>query len=376
MANALRYSGDDYSFIGEDISALMLLISQRTTPLLDALTMGPSATNILHQYRERSLNPDYVTASIAVNSATADTAVTIPEGNQLQVGMILESEGALGSEKVRVASVTSNSMLINRGWPYGTGAINTMTAGERWFIVGQAEKEGADQASDISYARVNRSNFTQIFTKPIRMTGTEQAVSLAPNLGNEFDVQTELRAIEAARELERTIIRGVSANTIGNLSNPRTMDGLNAVITAVNSAVTTSSFAQNPILYANNILKTLWGTGARDIDLIACGADVQALFSNGNQSYLNVSQQDSTTQRSITRLITDFGQPRILLVPNMKATEALFLSTARVVPVALQGRSFQRTDLAKTGDASNRAIIGEYTLETHHRDKLARLRLS
>lgn len=376
MANSLRYTGDDNSFIGEDISALMFLISQRTTPLLDALSMGPSATNILHQYRERSLNPDYVTASIAVNSATADTAVTIPEGNQLQVGMILESEGAAGSEKVRVASVTSNSVLLNRGWPYGTGAINSMVAGERWFIVGQAEKEGADQSSDITYARVNRSNYTQIFTKPIRMTGSERAVSLSPNLGDEFDVQTELRAVEILKELEKTVIRGVSANTIGNLSNPRTMEGLNAALTAINSAVTTSSFSANPILYANNILQQCWNAGARDIDLIACGGDVQKYFSSGNQSYLNVQQTDQTTQRVVTRLITDFGQPRLVLVPNMKATEALFLSTARVVPVALQGRSFQRTDLAKTGDSSNRAIIGEYTLEIHHRDKMGRVRLT
>jgi len=376
MANSLRYTGNDFTFIGEDISPIMKLVAQRFTPLLDALSMGQPATNVYHQYRERSINGDYVTCSIAVNSATADTAVTIPDGNQLQVGMILESEGALGTEKVRIASVTSNSMLLQRGWPYGTGAINTMTAGEKYWIVGQAEKEGADQGSDITLARTSRSNYTQIFTKPIKMTGSERAVSLAPNLGDEFDVQTELRAIEAAKELEKTIIRGVSANTIGDLTNPRTMDGLNAVITAINSAVTTSSFATNPILYANNVLKELWKTGARDIDLIACGADVQAYFSNGNQSYLNVSQQDEVTKRVVTRLITDFGQPRLLLVPNMKATDALFLSTARVIPVELNGRSFQRTELAKTGDASNRAIIGEYTLETHHRDKLARVRLS
>lgn len=376
MANSLRYSGDDFNFIGEDISALIKLISMRRTPLLDALSMGPSATNVYHQYRERALNPDYVIASIAVNSATADTAVTIPEGNQLQVGMILESRGAAGSEKVRVASVTSNSVLLNRGWPYGTGGINSMVAGEKWFIVGQAEKEGADQASDITYPRTNRANYTQIFTKPIRMTGTERAVSLAPDLGDEFDVQTELRAIEAVRELERTIIFGVSANTIGNLSNPRTMEGLNAAITAINSAVTTSSFATNPVLWANKILKEIYATGADDIDLIACGADVTELFSAGNQAYLNVSQQDDTTQRKVTRLITDFGQPRLVHVPNMRATDALFLSTQRVIPVSLQGRSFQRTDLAKTGDSSNRAIIGEYTLEIHHRNSLGRLRLS
>jgi len=39
--------------------------------------------------------------------------------------------------------------------------------------------------------------------------------------------------------------------------------------------------------------------------------------------------------------------------------------------VPLRGRSFQRVDLAKTGDNDKAHVVGEYSIEVHHPDKQA-----
>ncbi len=56
--------------------------------------------------------------------------------------------------------------------------------------------------------------------------------------------------------------------------------------------------------------------------------------------------------------------------PYLPSRALMGLSTRRVFVPNLSGRAFQREILAKTGDSFKGHIIGEYTVEVHHPDKM------
>ena len=68
---------------------------------------------------------------------------------------------------------------------------------------------------------------------------------------------------------------------------------------------------------------------------------------------------------------TDFGNLRVVLSRWMPQSSLLALASGRVMVKPLQGRSFQRMELAVTGDNKKGHVLGEYTLEIHHPHRMA-----
>ena len=79
-------------------------------------------------------------------------------------------------------------------------------------------------------------------------------------------------------------------------------------------------------------------------------------------------------QRMVEFIQTDFGQVRVVLTPWLPDRSLMGVATSRVRVVPLRGRSFQRESLARTGDNWKGQIVGEYTLEVHHADKMFQAR--
>jgi hypothetical protein len=365
-----KASYDNFDVIGEDVSNILMLVSPRETPFLDLLTPPERpATSTEHEWTEEMLGPDRIVASVAINSATAATGVQINGfGNQLQVGMLLEFENQ--NEIAQISSIPGpNSVLLTRN--FGSRGVSSLVAGSNLFIISTAELEGSETSGDVNRPRTRRRNYTQIFKKPITVTGTDRAVIYAPDVGDEFDHQTTLRTIEAARDLEKAVFRGVaSGNSIGSASAYRTMDGLRQQLAAINSTVTASSFTTDPLLYVNDLLQQAWTAGARDLDILACGATWKRDLSATQAARVQLAQADTNIIQLKEFLQTDFGNLRLVLTPWLPDRHIMGVSSRRVKVTPLRGRSFAREMLAKTGDSTKGHVIGEYTLETHHPDKM------
>lgn len=361
---------DNYPLIGEDVSDILLNMSVTETPFLDLLPEPEQpAINVVHQWTEEALGPDRLTTSTAINSATAATGVQVAGfANLLTVGQLLELENQ--GEIVQVASIPgANSLLLNRN--FGSRGVSSMVAGSNLFVISTAELEGSETSGDITRARTRRINYCQIFKKPVTISGTDRSVITAPDIGDEFDHQVTLRVIESARDFEKAILRSVaSGSSIGSASAYRTMDGLRQWFTNLNSTIAATSFAANPLDYVNDQLQNAWNAGARDLDVIVCGSQWKRELSSTNAARLLIDQNDPTARRQIEYIQTDFGSPRLVLTPWLPDRHIMGVSTRRVRPVPLRGRSFQRQDLAKTGDSDKAHVIGEYTLEVHHPDKM------
>lgn len=361
---------DNPTLIGEDVSDTLLLLSPQETPFLDLLTPPERpATSIWHQWTEEALGPDRLVNSTAINSATAATGVQVNGfGTQLQVGMLLEMEGT--GEVTQIQSIVgANSIVLTRN--FGSRGVSSLAAGGTLFVISTAELEGVDGVTDVTRPRTRRENWTQIFRKSVLISGTDQSVITAPDVGSELDHQVTLRTVELARDLEKAVFRSVaSGSSIGSDSAYRTMNGLRQFLTSINSTVASNSFAAAPIDYINDQLQQAWNAGARDLDVIACGAQWKREISATNAAKLQVTQDERGIQRLAEFVQTDFGNVRLLLTPWLPDRYMMGVATRRIKVIPLRGRFFQRENLAKTGDAWKAHVLGEYTLEVHHPDKM------
>jgi hypothetical protein len=365
---------DNFAVIGEDISPTMLLIAARETPFLNLLE-DPDypATNIYHQWTEEYLGPDRIVNSTAINSATAASGIQINGfGNQLQVGMLLEVEAGSPqtNEVVQISSIPGpNSLLVTRN--FGARGVSSLAAGGQLFVISTAELEGSETSGDVTRPRTRGANYTQIFKKPVTVSGSDRAVITAPDIGDEFDHQATLRAIELLRDLEKAVLRGVASGaSIGGATAYRTMDGLRAQLTAINSTIAATSFAANPLDYTNDLMQEAWNAGARDLDVLVCGDQWKRELSGTNAAKLQIEQSDRGIIRKADFIETDFGILEMVLTPWLPSRHIMGVSRRRVRLVNLRGRSFAKEALAKTGDSTKGHVIGEYTLETHRRDAM------
>lgn len=99
---------------------------------------------------------------------------------------------------------------------------------------------------------------------------------------------------------------------------------------------------------------------------------------NGLGLALNVGQvQDSNESEVFKRVIRTYegpyGNARLFLSRVLKETELLLVPRERLSVVPLNGRSFDFADMATAGDNRKGLITGEYTLELHHENAMARL---
>lgn len=368
-----KASYDNFPLIGEDVSPIVLLMSPSETPFLNLLPqVDQPATSTDHQWTEEALGPDRFVASTVLPSSTGSTGVQINGfGNQLQVGMLLELEGGqVPAEVVQIASVPGpNSLLLVRN--FGSRGLNSLTAGGQMFVISTAELEGSETTGDVNRPRTRRRNYTQIFKKPVLITGTDRAVRYNPDLGDEFDHQTTLRTIELMRDLEKAVFRSVaSGNSIGSGSAYRTFDGLRQWFTSINSTIASTSFSADPLTYVNDLLQQAWTAGARDIDVIVAGAQWKRELSATNAARVQLAQADTAIIQLKEFLQTDFGNARLVLSPWLPDRYLMGVSTRRTFVRPLRGRSFAREILAKTGDSTKGHIVGEYTVEVHHPDKM------
>lgn len=364
---------DNFPQIGQDISSILLLMNPTEIPILSRLsTPQKPATSTVHEWSEQELVPDRVINSGAINSvAVGDTYLFQINGygGQLQVGMLAEVEVATGIHEVTQINtiVGVNTIGMKRGI---NNVINSLAPGGKVFIISTAEQEGSETSGDVTNPRTRRNNSTMIFKKPVTISGSDQSVITMPDVGSEFDHQTTLRTMELVRDLEKAVIRSVRISSAGADDVYRTMNGLRAQLTNINSAVVVASFAANPIKYINNMLQETWNAGARDLNVLAVGATWKRDISNTNESFNQTTQDERGIERLVQYVVTDFGQLEVVLSPWMPDSSMMGLATGRVFPMPLRGRSFQREILAKTGDSFKGHVIGEYTLETHHPDKM------
>lgn len=368
------------NLIGEDISTIMATLAPIEAPVLDWLGDGSTfALSTKHEYVEDYVRPHYIVASGAIASATAVTAFqTNGLGQALTVGTLLENESA-APEVLQVTSIVGpNSIVVSRN--YDAAGVGSLAAGGQLYVRGEAGVEGQEHSGEHTARPGRRSaNTVGLFNIPIAVSGTELAITRNTLGGESFAMARAKIFRQAPSSLEKEVLRGVmnGANSLGTTTTTRTMKGLRSHLTSVNSTVAATSFAANPNLYIGDVWQSAFNNGATENETwaIVAGTTFFRNISLLNNTQVFDSNQSESFKRVIRRYEGPFGACTVFLSRVLPATELIVIPRERVKVIPLTGRNFSYQELGVSGDNVKGMITGEYTIEVHHPEAMARLRV-
>ena len=350
-------AGSSLPELVDDVSDLVGLISPFDTPLLDAIgSPRYSAKSTRHEWFEDQLNPNFSAINNGAGYDDGATSWVVDDGSVFRVGDIIRPEGS--DEVLQVTAISTNTLTVTRA--YGGSTAASVVDNQTVNVIGHAALEGEDAAASTHRSRVRKTNYTQIFTESVTISGSMDAVGLHA-VEREFDYQVIQRLRELMRSLEQTVICGFKAavNAQGSASVRRTMGGLLQFITGV---VDDNSAAALDEATLNASLRNVWDKGGRPTAIVCNGFQKRKIssFIQSNRRY----EPESAALRNVVDVYeSDFGVQRVILSRWVPSDKILLLDLDKLQVMPLQGRSFFVKPLAESGDFRKAQLIGEYTLE-------------
>lgn len=339
-------AGSTLPELAEDVSELVGIISPFDTPLLDAIGNAPyPAKSTHHEWLEDALLPN----SDTIASGTYDqnsTTVTVSHPTYFRVGDLIQVEN--DEEVMQVTAVNPSNIDISRG--YGaTNAGTALATSAKIIIIGHAALEGEDATTTSYLNRVRLSNYTQIFSETVMISGTQNAVRLQ-GVDAEFDYQLQNRLRELLRSLEQTVISGFKAasDSYGSDTVRRTMGGILEFISGSNAVVADAASAALTEDILNNQIKAIWEKGGTPNAIVVNGFQKRKI--SGFAGTRQYDPEDKTFRNAIEYYESDFGLQRVILSRWVPQDKVLLLDLNKIRVLPLQNRSFQVKELAKSGD--------------------------
>lgn len=242
-----------------------------------------------------------------------------------------------------------------------------------------AQVEGDDAATNTATPTVRFGNYTQIFTKVPRVSGTQRAVNTAGR-ADEMDYQIAKRMRELKRDIEFALC-GTQAASAGGSATARQLAGIaswlftnqvkngaGATTQAVTSgAPSTAPTSGTAATFAESMLKSAikqcWDQGG-DPNVVMVGSFNKQIASTfqGIATQFRDNQQTgpATIIGSADVYVSDFGQHQIVANRFMPANQVYVLDMEYWSLATL--RPLKQEPLAKTGDSDRVQLITELTL--------------
>ena len=352
-------AGSTLPELAEDVSELVGIISPFDTPLLDAIGNAPyPAKSTHHEWMEDKLLPN--TDTIASGSYDVNsTNITVSNPSYFRIGDLIQVES--DEEVMQVTAVNAQDIDVSRG--YGaTNAGTALAATKTLIIIGHAALEGEEASGSVFENRARLSNYTQIFTESVLISGTQNAVKLQ-GIDAEFDYQLQNRLRELLRSLEQTVISGYKAasNPHGSDTVRRTMGGILEYISGSNAVIADAAAAALTEATLNAQLKTIWERGGSPNAIVVNGFQKRKISGFAGTRYYE--PEDKAFRTVSVYYESDFGLQRVILSRWVPQDKVLLLDLNKIRVLPLQNRSFHVKQLSEAGDYHKAQVIGEYTLE-------------
>jgi len=307
----------------------------------------------LVEWIEDTLAP--LTGALSIGTAatvSTATALTVADANMVQPGHIL----LIGTELLWVSANSSGAITVTRG--LGGTTATTLATNASFTIVGMARLEG-DDSDPIGYTDLStNSNYTQIFHKEIKQTGT------APyqdrwGMTDQMQYESAKSIPEMMRLIERTLQYGKRA--AGSTTTPRMMGGYQEFITTNKASGSGISVATACVAAIEDAVELIYNAGGGGDFLAIVNPATYQLIKNAYDSsaYVRYAPEQNRFGTLVDRIVTPFGDVSFVidrwqlssLIPIMKLDNVGMLTL----------RPWQVEDLAKTGDAEKKQLIGEFT---------------
>ena len=364
-----------YSDTGNAVRAIadvMHLIDPVDTPLLAALggldgarskfRIRQNATKI--EWVEDAYAPLVTTAtngtSGTVAIATDTLSFTVADGSIFKAGQIIGlPDGTVAAnagvlEYMHVASVSGDVVTVTNRTPFGgTNATHLGTCSIE--IVGMARIEGATASFDALVDISEPYNYTSIFQKGLKITGTEMVLD-EYGYGDVWTYQANKAMPEMFRLIEKQIFHGIRA--AGSATLPRSMGGLGTFITG-NTVNAGNAIAKTDI---DNLAEYIYLDGGMPDMLVlnpAVSNDLRALLDTS--SFVTVYQENTQYgMKAIKSVNTQYGSLRLIEDRFCPVGDAWMLDSSKVGLYTL--RPFAWRELGQTGDFRPAELVGEVSL--------------
>jgi hypothetical protein len=292
--------------------------------------------------------------AVAVSAATdTATALTAADANMVQPGHILLH----GTELLWVSANTAGALTVTRG--LGSTNVATIASDATFSIVGMARLEG-DDSDPIGYTDLTtNSNYTQIFHKEVKQSGTAPYQDRY-GMSDQMQYESAKSIPEMMRLIERTLQYGKRA--AGSTTTPRMMGGYQDFITTnkgSGSAISASSSAG--IAQIEDAVELAYNAGGSgDYLAIVNPATYQKIKASYDSSaYVRYAPEQNRFGTLVDTIVTPFGNVSFVIDRWQLSSLIPILKLDNVGMLTL--RPWQVEDLAKTGDSEKKQLIGEFT---------------
>lgn len=273
------------------------------------------------------------------------------------------------SDTIYRISPTQTPLLNMAAKAKATNTLHEWQTQDLAAAASNAQAEGDDATAKVVTPTVRLNNRTQISTKTVIVSGTQQA-TLSAGRKDEMGYQMALASLELKRDMEFGLTQNNTAAT-----SPRTSRGLvgwagdnvdagagyvapNYITNVAQTDGTAAAFTETRL---KNALQKVFTAGG-DPDTIMLGASQKQTFSTftGNATRFDKAEDKSVTA-AVDVYISDFGE--LKAVPNrfQRARDVWILEMGKLAVAYL--RNFDTIDLGATGDSTKKELVVEYCLE-------------
>ena len=243
--------------------------------------------------------------------------------------------------------------------------------------------EGDNTPSRALVATSKLLNYTQISTKPVVVTGTQEVINKA-GMTSEMAYQIAKAGKELKRDMEFDLT-GVNVATVGSSGTGRRLRGFEAWCNTndahgaggsthgTTGAVTDGTQRVLTESLVKTSLKACYDQGGNP-DLMLVGSFNKQKVSGftGNSTRMDMAE-DRSLVATIDVYVSDFGEVRVVADRILRSSGRTTMIVDTEMWSTAMLRPFTVQDLAKTGDSEVKQLIVEYTLVSKNEKASAKI---
>ena len=352
-----------------NIDELIYILTPEDLPLLSGIgsdglgVIGKAPVdNTIFYWLEEDVPLPRSTVATAIASAGTTALVLPAEGAvKFAVGDAIRVNNEI--MLVTVVNTSTETLTVTRG-ALGTTAAASHAVGAEVIGVGTVLPEG-DIGTANFQGRDKYSNYTQIFSKKLTVSRTEQSI---PKYGvpNELNKQMRNAMLHCNVGIEQAALYGIGYEDAA--SRVRSTAGLNSFITS--NVDSSSSWITVGAIEA--LQQTAYDNGGMFDFITARPAAFRALNNTqGNERVSTVTVEDARRgRRRAQTVMTEFGEVTLVRNRYVRKTDAFCYSRDNFIQRVFQPLVAQK--LAKTNDTDSYMMVGECGFQVKGQDHMAK----
>lgn len=362
MATMQTYS---FSEVTRDLTPILEMMQEQRPTALSLFSTEGNATAVKHEWYDYSSAP--VESALAGDEAAGSGTVVVGEAVFTTGDLITFKDGSPEVFKITAAGTTLT--LKNMAGD----AVNTAydhAAGTMVLRIAQPRLEGASPTETDGAQGTLLYNYTQIFEKAVKVSGTALAQRLNETPDAIVDYFVKQKLEELYRDMNFALIWG--ERYVGTSTVTRTLGGIRFWLTDTTHGTpisTNAAAAELTLKLIDDLNEQVFKAGGMP-DTILCGTTTARKISKLARSLTGVmvttERTDSTTGNYVASLQGDFvgsGLRRIVVDSGIPSGQMYLLDSSKLRALPLVGRQIQDIPRPETGDFILRDLIGEYTVQ-------------